>query len=819
MASELEVSKKSFYTDFNNLSSLNKIPWEDCAFERFLSVLDDADILNTPTALRDNGKLGNKKWGLLGYSMDSKFMKDDSDDDFYELDEDDDNQRAREISADQEGIQYFKYAIINGEFTNSHEVRKAKKQDVERARDEAIHFYETALSGSFSANFQTKELQEHILDQYQKGAIDRLDIYIVTDSEFDLDLKSSFDIPKTKITGRIYYWDLKKWNDLKRSKSQRLPTNIDFQQGDFARYSPSCLETTSSRDLACYLAVFPADLVADLYDYHATSLLENNVRLFISANVKANKAIRKTIKDQPDYFFSYNNGISATAESILTKEGKILLIKDFQIVNGGQTTAAIHYSRKNDDSSLEKVQVAVKITEVKKKKQSGEVVKSIARAANTQSAVKQSDFHANDPYLLSFERMTTKLPIEDKSGNQVYYFFERMTGQYNVQKNRGRTKKLCGVWEASHPKQLIIKKQHISSWCNTMYGLPHIAASGAEKSFDRWIEDKDVKKSALNPGRYKNILGFGMLFNRTRQLIGKKNRKIYPPMIDTSVAMATAQYVMAYLHETSDGRIDYWRIYDHDFGFCPELFLDSQDNSSEFDGHLKWLIMKCFKAIAEFGGASAQESSKKLECWRYVRDELRSSNSELLERFDPFFVSAELRDERDSGRSSDEDYQYFDAIATLLSNQGSSLESLISIASRRTNFRVESDAVKSFMRKVENGSSTLTLAKTARALDVMRSLEKEGLIISPSSSVYQNIPMTLDVRKIFEVVFTDITNCFECIEAHIEAGDYEKMDSSLQVLEEMKQITEKYERERGLSLADFSDLHLALEQFEEVDFK
>ena len=811
MASDLDFSKKTFYTEFNNLSSIKKLPWEDCAFEIFLSALDEAEILNTPTALRDNGKIGQKKWSLTGYSMDSIFVNDDIDDLSFDIDIE---QREDESeNSKRPGNQLFKYAVINGSFSNSHEVLRTKKQDIERARIEAIHFYENTLRGNFSANHETKELQEHIHDQYQKGAIDRLDVYVVTDGEYGNDFESSFEIPKANVSGRVYLWDLRKWSDLKKSKSRRLPTNIDFEAGDFARYSPACLETIGSKDLTCYLAVFPANLVADLYDYHSTSLLENNVRLFISAQVKANKAIRTTIANEPDYFFSFNNGISATAESVVTKNGKILCINDFQIVNGGQTTAAVHYSRKVDGSSLEKVQIAVKITEVKKRQQSGEVVKSIARAANTQSAVKQSDFHANDSYLLAFERMTRKLPIENASGHQLYYFFERMKGQYNVQKNRGRTKKLCDLWEASHPKQLKITKLQIASWCNTMFGLPHIAASGAEKSFDRWIENKDIQKPALNPGRYKNIIGFGMLFNRTRQLIGKKNRKLYPPMIDTAVAMATAQYTMAYLHRTTEGRIDYWGIYSHQFGFSPELFLDSQANSCDFDTHLKWLILKCFQAIADFGGTSAQESAKRKDCWDSVLKKLKGIDDELMDRFGSFLIAEELAEERESGKSSDEDFQYFNGLALLLSEQGSGLESLMAIASRRTNFRVEIDAIKAFIRKLKNDSSTLTHGRVAKVVDVLNRLEKEGLSISKTGEKLSNIPVSIDIKGIFETVFSDRMRCFEKIESVIENGDYNRMDSSLQSLEELKEISEKYDRERGLSLSDLKSIQQTLELF------
>ena len=57
--------------------------------------------------------------------------------------------------------------------------------------------------------------------------------------------------------------------------------------------------------------------------------------------------------DDANKFFSFNNGISANAENITIENNKITRIDDFQIVNGGQTTATIHYSRKQDKSDLQ----------------------------------------------------------------------------------------------------------------------------------------------------------------------------------------------------------------------------------------------------------------------------------------------------------------------------------------------------------------------------------------------------------------------------------------------------------------------------------
>ena len=124
--------------------------------------------------------------------------------------------------------------------------------------------------------------------------------------------------------------------------------------------------------------------------------------------------------------------MSATVQKITFEDKKISKLTDFQIVNGGQTTATLHYARERDRYddgtrvSLEDVYVPVKITEIIKSREvdPSEIVSNISQAANTQSAIKNSDFHANNPFLIDIERHSKRLPVTNNSGENTYYFFE-----------------------------------------------------------------------------------------------------------------------------------------------------------------------------------------------------------------------------------------------------------------------------------------------------------------------------------------------------------------------------------------------------------
>ena len=79
----------------------------------------------------------------------------------------------------------------------------------------------------------------------------------------------------------------------------------------------------------------PGITLAKIYKFWGNRLLERNVRVFLQAKGKVNKGIRSSIEKNPSMFFSYNNGITATASKIEKEPTKmgftITGITDFQI--------------------------------------------------------------------------------------------------------------------------------------------------------------------------------------------------------------------------------------------------------------------------------------------------------------------------------------------------------------------------------------------------------------------------------------------------------------------------------------------------------
>jgi hypothetical protein len=123
-----------------------------------------------------------------------------------------------------------------------------------------------------------------------------------------------------------------------------------------------------------------------MYEEYGSRLLEGNVRSFLGKTGKVNRAIRETIMKSPEMFFAFNNGIAATATSVETKDGpdgpRLLSATDLQIVNGGQTTASLAFTRRKDGADLSHIFVQMKLSVVDAEK-SGELIPKIQKSLSS----------------------------------------------------------------------------------------------------------------------------------------------------------------------------------------------------------------------------------------------------------------------------------------------------------------------------------------------------------------------------------------------------------------------------------------------------
>ena len=148
-------------------------------------------------------------------------------------------------------------------------------------------------------------------------------------------------------------WDLARFERFDVKGKDEVEINLE---AEFGGAVPALKGSQSGSALESYLMIIPGPQLAAIYDRWGEKLLEGNVRSFLQAGAKTNKGIQKTIKDAPELFFPYNNGLSATADAVNCIQNEnglaIASISNLQIVNGAQTAGSVHAALKSSKEQL-----------------------------------------------------------------------------------------------------------------------------------------------------------------------------------------------------------------------------------------------------------------------------------------------------------------------------------------------------------------------------------------------------------------------------------------------------------------------------------
>ncbi len=159
--------------------------------------------------------------------------------------------------------------------------------------------------------------------------------------------------------------------------------------------------------------------IKELYATHSTNLLSRNLRYYIKKR-DIDASINETINTSPETFWFKNNGITIICDNFKI-DGKHVKLKNFSIVNGGQTTTLLHKSKginKDNDLFLPcKIIRTLGETEDDKNFFSLE----IAKATNSQKAIKSIDLKANAPEQVRFAITMRNVGIfyQTKRGEEI----------------------------------------------------------------------------------------------------------------------------------------------------------------------------------------------------------------------------------------------------------------------------------------------------------------------------------------------------------------------------------------------------------------
>lgn len=369
--------------------------------------------------------------------------------------------------------------------------------------------------------------------------------YIITNKVLSTRVKS---VEKENLLGRptsIKLWTLERFFDIyKSSKSERIAVKCS----DFGVDGIQCIKAnvSSANLFDSYMGVVPGLLLAKLFKQYQAPLLEGNIRCFLSAKGKINKAIKGTIVgDHPENFFTYNNGIAVVSNAVeLSEDGRYITSFDgFQIINGGQTTASLTNALIKGEApsgNLEKIYVPMKLTvlnfdineedsvEEKQRKLDlyNTIVQDIAKCSNWQNPTKEADFFSNDPFHREMERLSllreNETPIKPGALSGTYWFYERSKNRWE-QNTFYMTKAKRDAWNKIHPKSQVITKEKFGMYYNTIDLLPHLVCGGGVKNMPHFAETiiarMEKNPNMVNSFFFKKYVAAKIIYDSTDKII------------------------------------------------------------------------------------------------------------------------------------------------------------------------------------------------------------------------------------------------------------------------------------------------------------
>ncbi|GAA4598041.1 AIPR family protein [Planotetraspora phitsanulokensis] len=429
----------------------------------------------------------------------------------------------------------------------------------------------------------------------------KIRIFLFTDGRTTLTglpEESLGDIPVVQ-----HVWDIERLRKLATSGRHEEPITIDF---DALGGPLPCLPATGTdNDHRCFLAIIPGQLLADMYEEHGAKLLQRNIRAFLQARGKVNKGLNDTIKTAPGRFLAYNNGISVTATgATLTQSGDALTqLHDVQIVNGGQTTASLHHAARRDDADLSMIQVPAKITVVEPELLD-ELVPKISLYANSQNTINEADFESNSPFHVELERLSRRLwaPASDGAQHESHWFYERVRGQYQVDRAR-LPRAQQKAFDKENPRLQKFTKTDAAKYDMTFQQEPHTVSLGAQKCFHEWTMNVIAGRDGLPDDQYfRELVAKAIFFSQARKEIMRLNPGAgYLANVTTYTIARLVQEIN--VEATLSG---IWRAQ----GLAPETLR----SVATLSGLVRNVLLDAP------GSGNVTEWCKKVDCWKAVQD-------------------------------------------------------------------------------------------------------------------------------------------------------------------------------------------------------
>jgi hypothetical protein len=527
--------------------------------------------------------------------------------------------------------------LFIADFESRTELDSLTQTDTVNTFKRLTNFFEASLNKNLYQELEETSPEYGLARQIaDRGKlIRRVNFYLVSERSLSDRLQTIEDNEIGGVPASYHIWDISRLQRQRSSRGHKEALDLDLVEM-FGEGIPCLRAHLRSDAYPSYLVVMPGKILSDLYGKYGARLLEQNVRSFLQARGKVNKGIRTTILSEPDMFFAYNNGITATAQELEvepTDSGlQITRIKDLQIVNGGQTTASLFHTSRRDKTSLDGIFVQMKLSVVDSE-DAETIVPRISEYANTQNRVNAADFFSNHPFHIRIEEFSRRIWAPARQGEQreTKWFYERARGQYaDAQSKLTQAEKRR--FKAEYPKSQMFTKTDLAKFENVWDEHPRWVNLGAQKNFARYAAriGKEWVKSTdnFNEFYYRRAIARAIVFRKTEKMVSDQ------PWYNGGYRANIVAYAIAAISEYCKRikkSVDYNKIWNNQD--LPESLLRALIISTEF--------VNDDIANPPEGISNISEWCKKEACWNRISLRITQLEQEMPDSFKNELVSLE----------------------------------------------------------------------------------------------------------------------------------------------------------------------------------
>ena len=431
------------------------------------------------------------------------------------------------------------------------DLQVTQKSFYEKSFSAALALIKKTQKGHLSDQIQDSSpyglLQSHLRSSETLAGIDVVEIILISshltieprgeepslkrmtfdDDEYEISYSDGRTQQKKKVIVAKTLVDLNYLFDVRVAKSGEYALEVDFEK--YFGQPIEVIQAANEESFESFLCVLPAVGLAKLYRRESSRLLEKNVRSFLQFR-GVNKGMKETIRNEPHRFIAFNNGITitATGKVVESTSDKIFLssLTDFQIVNGGQTTASLYFASK-EGLNISEINVMAKINVVRNltEQELDDLVSDISLYSNSQSKVSRVDLKSRNAELEKIKSLSKSVlpPNGDK------WFFEKSRGEYGtlVKLSGGNKKKK----DKEYPSNRRFSKEVLGKIYTAWGQTPHLVRRGGEKVFRVFIEEisgngLDKKPKTIDRDFYEELIARIIIFRSMEKLHGTRANAI-----------------------------------------------------------------------------------------------------------------------------------------------------------------------------------------------------------------------------------------------------------------------------------------------------